>query len=337
MSTTSCEIHLKERPQGKPTAAAFAVATVTLPDPSAGQLLVRNLYMSVDPYMRGRMVDRKSYTPPFPLGEALTGGAVGEVVQSNHPDFAVGDHLLHGYGWREYFLSDGKGLSKIDPLQAPVQSYLGVMGMPGQTAYFGLLDIGAPKAGETVFVSAAAGAVGSIVCQIAKLRGCRVVGSAGSAEKIAWLERVGVDALLNYKETENLTQTLGELCPDGIDIYFENVGGEHLQAALAQMNNHGRIVACGMISQYNNTEALPGPTNLMLIVGKRIKMQGFIVSDYSARAGEFYAEMGGWISEGKIQWEETIVEGIEKAPEAFIGLFSGENMGKMLVRLAPEA
>ena len=254
MTTTSREIHLKERPQGRPTTVAFEVATVTLPEPRAGQLLVRNLYISVDPYMRGRMVDRKSYTPPFPLGEALTGGAVGQVVQSNHPDFAVGDHLLHGNGWRQYFLSDGKGLNKIDPLQAPVQSYLGVMGMPGQTAYFGLLDIGAPKAGETVFVSAAAGAVGSIVCQIAKLQGCRVVGSAGSAEKIAWLESVGVDAVLNYKETENLTNTLGELCPDGIDVYFENVGGEHLQAALTHMNNHGRIVACGMISQYNNSD-----------------------------------------------------------------------------------
>ncbi len=334
MTTTSREIHLKERPQGKPTTTAFEVATVTLPEPSTGELLVRNLYMSVDPYMRGRMVDRKSYTPPFPLGEALSGGAVGEVLQSKHPDFAVGDHLLHSNGWREYFLSNGKGLNKIDPLQAPAQSYLGVMGMPGQTAYFGLLDIGAPKAGETVFVSAAAGAVGSIVCQIAKLQGCRVVGSAGSAEKIAWLKSLGVDAVLNYKETENLTQTLGELCPDGIDVYFENVGGEHLQAALTQMNNHGRIVACGMISQYNNTEAVPGPSNLMLIVGKRIKMQGFIVSDYSARADEFYAEMGRWIREGKIQWEETILEGIENAPEAFIGLFSGENMGKMLVRLA---
>ncbi|MEZ4674031.1 MAG: NADP-dependent oxidoreductase [Caldilineaceae bacterium] len=184
MTTTSREVRLRERPKGVPTSAAFEIATVELPDPSAGQVLVRNLYMSVDPYMRGRMVDGKSYTPPFPLGAALSGGAVGEVVQSQHPDFTEGMHLLHGMGWREYFLSDGKGLQKIDPLQAPVQSYLGVMGMPGQTAYFGLLDIGQPKAGETVFVSAAAGAVGSIVCQIAKLQGCRVVGSAGSAEKL---------------------------------------------------------------------------------------------------------------------------------------------------------
>jgi NADPH-dependent curcumin reductase CurA len=254
MPTTSREVHLQKRPQGLPTPAAFTIATVEVPDPKPGEVLVRNLYMSVDPYMRGRMVDRKSYTPPFPLHEALTGGAVGQVVQSDHPDFAEGAHVLHGLGWREYFISGGNGLHKIDPLQAPAQRYLGVMGMPGQTAYFGLLDIGAPKAGETVFVSAAAGAVGSIVCQIAKLQGCRVVGSAGSPEKIAWLEKVGVDAVLNYKETDNLTRTLGKLCPDGIDVYFENVGGDHLQAALTHMNNHGRIVACGMISQYKNSD-----------------------------------------------------------------------------------
>lgn len=336
MPTQSREVQLNSRPAGVPTKEVFDVVTVTVPDPIEGQVLVRNLYMSVDPYMRGRMVDRKSYTPPFPLGEALTGGAVGEVVQSQHPDFAEGDHVLHSLGWRESFVSDGKGLHKIDPLQAPAQSYLGVMGMPGQTAYFGLLDIGQPQAGETVFVSAAAGAVGSIVCQIAKLKGCRVVGSAGSPEKLAWLKEVGVDAVLNYKETDNLTKTLGELCPDGIDVYFENVGGDHLQAALTHMNNHGRIVACGMISQYNNTEAVPGPSNLMSIVGKRLKMQGFIVSDYMARSGEFYQDMGQWIADGKIQWKETIVDGIEKAPEAFIGLFSGENLGKMVVRLANE-
>jgi len=313
------------------------LATVTLPDPAEGQVLVRNLYMSVDPYMRGRMVDRKSYTPPFALGEVMTGGAVGTVVHSQHPDYRVGDHVLHSFGWREYLLSDGKGLAKIDPLLAPVQSYLGVLGMPGQTAYFGLLDVGQPKAGETVFVSAAAGAVGAIVCQIAKIKGCRVVGSAGSAEKIAWLEGLGVDAVLNYKETRDLSGTLGELCPNGIDVYFENVGGDHLQAALTHMNNHGRIAACGMISQYNNSEPVAGPSNLMVIVGKRLKMQGFIVTDFMARSGEFYQDMGQWIREGKIKWEETIVDGIEQAPGAFIGLFSGKNLGKMLVRLAPES
>lgn len=334
MSITSREIHLRERPTGIPTAEAFALATVELPDPKDGELLVRNLYMSVDPYMRGRMIDRRSYTPPFALGEAMTGGAVGQVIQSNHPDFAEGDHVLHGMGWREYFVSDGKGLNKINPRQAPVQSYLGVMGMPGQTAYFGLLDIGQPQAGETVFVSAAAGAVGSVVCQIAKLKGCRVVASAGSAAKLAWLEQAGVDATLNYRVVDDLTAALGDLCPDGVDVYFENVGGAHLQAALAQMNNHGRIVACGMISQYNSTNPAVGPSNLMSIVGKRIKMQGFIVSDYMARVGEFYTDMGQWVADGQIRWEETIVDGIENAPEAFIGLFSGENMGKMLVRLA---
>lgn len=337
MSVTSHEVQLKARPEGVPTSDNFELITVSIDEPAEGQVLVRNHFMSVDPYMRGRMVDRKSYTPPFALGETMTGGAVGQVVASRHPDFAKGDHLLHSLGWREYFLSDGKGLVKIDPLQAPLQSYLGVMGMPGQTAYFGLLDIGEPKAGETVFVSAAAGAVGSIVCQIAKLMGCRVVGSAGSPEKLAWLEQQGVDAVLNYKETADLTKTVGELCPDGIDVYFENVGGDHLQAALTHMNTHGRIVACGMISQYNNATAVPGPSNLMLIVGKRIKMQGFIVTDYMDRSQEFYRDMGQWIQQDKIHWEETIVDGIEAAPSAFIGLFSGENMGKMLVRLAPDS
>ncbi len=333
MTTTSKEIRLQKRPTGIPTHDLFEIASVELPDIGEGEVLIRNLYMSVDPYMRGRMVDRKSYTPPFALGEVLTGGAVGQVEQSRHPDFAEGAHVLHSMGWRERFISDGSGLHIIDPLQAPVQSYLGVMGMPGQTAYFGLLEIGQPQAGATVFVSAAAGAVGSVVCQIAKLKGCHVVGSAGSAAKIDWLTRVGVDSMINYKESDNLTRTLGEHCPDGIDVYFENVGGEHLQAALTHMNNHGRVVACGMISQYNNSEPQPGPTNLMTIVGKRLKIQGFIVSDFMARADEFYREMGQWIADGKIQWEETVVEGIDSAPDAFIGLFSGENMGKMLVRL----
>lgn len=333
MSTTSREIHLKSRPHGVPTPAAFELVTVEVPEPADGEVLVRNEYMSVDPYMRGRMVDRKSYTPPFQLNEPLNGGAVGRVVKSRHADYQEGDAVLNGLGWREYFVSDGKGLLKIDTTLAPIQSYLGVMGMPGQTAYFGLLDVGQPKAGETVFVSAAAGAVGSIVCQIAKLKGCQVVGSAGSPEKIAWLHQVGVDRTLNYKESANLTHDLGDLCPHGIDVYFENVGGAHLEAALTHMNTFGRIAVCGMIAQYNNTEPAPGPSNLGLLIGKRIKMQGFLVSDYRARAAEFYAEMGGWMQQGKVQWQETVVDGIGSAPDAFIGLFTGENIGKMLVRL----
>lgn len=334
MTTTSREIRLKRRPVGLPSAEDFELATVTLADPGPGEVTVRNLYMSVDPYMRGRMVDRKSYVPPFALGETLNGGAVGQVVQSNGGQLGTGTYVLHGLGWREAFISDGQGLTSIDPSIAPVQAFLGGVGMPGQTAYFGLLDIGQPKAGETVFVSAAAGAVGSMVCQIAKIKGCRVVGSVGSQAKVDWLlHEVGVDAAFNYKEVTDLKAELGKHCPNGIDIYFENVGGAHLEAALTHMNNNGRIPVCGMISQYNATEANPGPSNLGLIIGKRLKLQGYIVSDYRARAGEFYADMKEWIAAGQIKWQETVVEGIENAPHAFIGLFTGENMGKMLVKL----
>lgn len=334
MTTTSREIRLKRRPPGLPSAEDFELATITLPEAGPGEMVVHNLYMSVDPYMRGRMVDRKSYVPPFALGETLNGGAVGQVVQSNGGPLAVGTYVLNGWGWREYFSSDGKGLTTIDPSIAPVQAFLGAVGMPGQTAYFGLLDIGQPKAGETVFVSAAAGAVGSMVCQIAKIKGCRVVGSVGSQAKVDWLRHeLGVDAAFNYKEATDLKAELGKHCPNGIDIYFENVGGDHLEAALTHMNNNGRIPVCGMISQYNATESVPGPSNLGLIIGKRLKLQGYIVSDYRARAGEFYADMKEWIAADQIKWQETVVEGIENAPSAFIGLFTGDNMGKMLVKL----
>ncbi len=337
MSTiTSREIRLASRPVGEPTAENFALATVELDaTPPADHLLVRNLYMSVDPYMRGRMRDGRSYTAPFALDEAMTGGAVGEVVASSHPDFAPGDTVLHSYGWREYASVHGKGAAKIDPSLAPVQSFLGVLGMPGKTAYVGLLDIGQPKAGETVFVSGAAGAVGSLVCQIAKLKGCRVVGSAGSPAKIAWLkEKAGVDGAVNYREVKNLRKAIAAECPDGVDVYFENVGGEHLEATLSLMNDFGRIAVCGMISQYNASQPEPGPRNLALLIGRRLKMQGFIVSDHADRDGDFYRDMAAWMGAGKIHWEETVLEGIENAPDAFLGLFSGENLGKMLVKLA---
>ena len=336
MSTvTSREIRLASRPVGKPTAENFAlVATQLDATPPADHLLVRNLFLSVDPYMRGRMRDGRSYATPFALGEALTGGAVGEVVASSHPAFAPGDTVLHSYGWREYASIHGKMATKIDPTLAPVQSYLGVLGMPGKTAYVGLLDIGQPKAGETIFVSGAAGAVGSLVCQIAKLKGCRVVGSAGSPTKIAWLyEKAGVDGAVNYREVKNLRKAIGAECPNGVDVYFENVGGDHLEATLSLMNDFGRIVACGMISQYNASEPAPGPRNLGLIVGRRLRIQGFIVSDHPERTADFYRDTSAWIQEGKIHWEETVVDGIQNAPDAFLGLFSGENLGKMLVKL----
>ena len=330
----SREIRLKSRPTGMPTAVNFELAEVELPALDDGQLIVKNQYMSVDPYMRGRMNDVKSYVPPFQIGEALTGGAIGEVVQSNHSDYAVGDHVLSFMGWRESFLSDGRGLHKVDTSQIPASAYLGTAGMPGQTAYWGLLDIGQPQEGETVFVSAAAGAVGSVVCQIAKLKGCKVVGSAGSDEKVAWLkDKVGVDAAFNYKSVDKLSRTLRELAPKGIDVYFENVGGNHLEAALANMNVNGRIPVCGMIALYNATAPVPAPRNLTSIIGNRLLLKGFIVSDYDARMKEFYADMGKWLATGQIQLQETIVEGIENAPEAFMGLFTGHNMGKMIVKL----
>jgi len=333
--TQSQEVRLQQRPVGLPTEGDFEIATVTLPEPNEGEMLIRNLYMSVDPYMRGRMIDRKSYIPPFAIGEVLQGGAVGEVIASNNGKFNVGDHVLSMNGWREQYISDGQHLNQIDPTLAPAQSFLSAMGMTGQTGYFGLLDIGDPQPGETVFVSGAAGAVGSIVCQIAKLKGCKVIGSAGSAEKIAWLkDEIGVDAAVNYKESENLHSQVKAEAPDGIDIYFENVGGEHLEVALSLMNNFGRIPVCGMISQYNDTTATPGPSNMAMIIGKRIKMQGFIVSDFMNRLPEFYNDMGPWVAEGKIKSQETILDGIDNAPTAFIGLFKGENIGKMLVKLA---
>jgi len=336
--SVSREIHLKHRPVGPPSARDFELVTVPIPTPGAGEVLVRNLYMSVDPYMRGRMIEEPSYVQPFPLGQPLEGGCVGQVVQSERSTFQVGDYVLGRKGWREYYISHGVDLTKIDPTLAPLQAYLGILGMPGLTAYVGLLDIGQPQSGNTVFVSAAAGAVGSAVCQIAKLKGCRVIGSAGSAAKVQWLQNVaGIDAAFNYKEVDSLTTELGKHCPHGVDVYFENVGGMHLEAALEHMNIRGRIALCGMISQYNESTPSSGPRNLRLAVRKRLTLAGFIVSDHIDRQPQFYADMGAWIADDKLKWEETIVDGIERAPQAFLGLFIGENMGKMLVRLSPDA
>jgi NADPH-dependent curcumin reductase CurA len=335
--TMSREIHLKQRPLDLPRDSDFELVAVPIPQPGPGEVLVRNIYMSVDPYMRGRMRDRPSYVPPFRLGQALDGGCVGQVVRSNGGPLQVGDYVLGRRGWREYFVSNGSDLTKIDPAIAPIQAYLGTLGMPGLTAYVGLLDIGRPQAGETVFVSAASGAVGSIVCQIAKIQGCRVVGSAGSEDKIRWLlDKAGVDAAFNYKTVDDLGVQLARDCPNGIDIYFDNVGGAHLDAALQHMNTYGRLVLCGMIAQYNAAEPPPGPRHLFMAVSKRLLLKGFIVSDHMDRQAAFLADMGRWIAEGRITWQETIVEGIERAPQAFLGLFSGENMGKMLVKIGPD-
>jgi NADPH-dependent curcumin reductase CurA len=331
---SSREVVLKSRPVGMPVADNFDIVTRALPALGEGQVLVRNTWMSVDPYMRGRMIERKSYVPPFQLGEVLQGGAVGTILESNHPDFAAGDPVLNQLGWREGFVSDGRGLTKIDASIAPVQAYLGVLGMPGMTAYASLLRIGEPQPGETVFVSAASGAVGAIVCQIAKLKGCRVVGSVGSDKKAAWLsDKLGVDAVINYKTCGNLLDALREAAPDGVDIYFENVGGVHLEAALEAMNPFGRIIMCGMISGYNAVERQPGPSNLFNMIGKNLRMQGFIVTQLWDMHPAFLKDMAQWIPDGDIRWKETVEEGIENAPGAFLNLFSGDNFGKMLVRL----
>ena len=333
----SREVRLKRRPVGLPRESDFEVVEVKISEPKKGEVLVDNIYMSVDPYMRGRMIDVESYVPPFQLGEPLEGGCVGRVAMSNDGQFREGDYVLGTLGWRERFLSDGHDLVKIEPNIAPIQAYLGALGMTGFTAYVGILDIGRPQTGETVFVSAASGAVGSIVCQIAKLKGCRVAGSAGSEEKADWLvNEIGIDAAFNYKTAKKLRTEISRCCPDGIDVLFENVGGEQLQAILGNMNLYGRIVLCGMISQYNATRPAPGPNNLMLAVIKRLTLRGFIVTDHSERMPDFFAEMGKWIAEGKIKWKETIIEGIENSPKAFIGLFTGENFGKMLVRIGSD-
>ncbi len=323
----SRQIRLRDRIVGMPKESDFELVEVPLNEPAAGEVLIQNLYTSVDPYMRGGM---RSAQP----GQSLEGGCAGKIVHSNSDKFKVGDYVTGPLGWRDYYIASAEHVAAVDTTIAPLQSFLGAVGMPGRTAYFGLLEIGQPEPGETVFVSAAAGAVGSIVCQIAKIKGCRVVASAGSDQKIAWLlETAGVDVAFNYKQIDDLEAELRTHCPDGLDIYFENVGGRHLQAALAVMNMHGRIPLCGMISQYNDVKPTPGPSNLSSAIGKRIKLQGFIVTDFMARNAEFYRDMGQWIAEGRIQWEETIVEGLENAPKAFISLFTGEKLGKVVVRI----
>jgi hypothetical protein len=328
------EIHLAARPQGMPRASDFELVETPVPEPGDGEALIRNAFMSVDPYMRGRMNDTRSYVPPFALGEPLGGGAVGQVVESRLAGFAAGDWVLSMLGWREWAVSDGTMLRKLDAAAAPVSAALGVLGMPGLTAYVGLLDIGQLQDGETVFVSGAAGAVGSVAGQIAKLKGCRVIGSAGSDEKVAWLRELGFDAAFNYRDVA-VDDALREAAPDGIDLYFDNVGGAHLEAALTALRTYGRVVACGSISRYNDQQRTPGPWNIFLVVTKRLRVQGFIVSDHFDRLPAFAADMSGWLREGKVRDRETVVEGIENAPAAFLGLFTGENVGKMLVQVGP--
>ena len=331
---TSREIQLASRPEGWPTDENFRLSEVAVPELQEGQVLVRNLYMSVDPYMRGRMNDVKSYVPPFQLGAPLDGGAIGEVVESRSESHRVGDRVLHGLGWRDYAVLDAKRARVIDTDLAPAPAYLGVLGMTGLTAYAGLTKVAGFKEGDVVFVSGAAGAVGSLVGQIAKAMGAKkVIGSAGSAEKVQRLLDLGFDAAFNYHDgpvKDALKKAAGE---DGIDVYFDNVGGEHLEAAIAVMNKYGRIAMCGAISQYNTTDAPTGPRNLALAIGKELTLRGFIVGSYNQYADEFASLMSGWLRDGAVSYDETFVDGLENAPQAFIDLMKGANKGKMVVTL----
>lgn len=327
------EIHLAARPQGWPTEDNFRLVETEMPTPGPGQIVVRNQYMSVDPYMRGRMNDVKSYVPPFALDAPLDGGAVGEVVASEAEGVKPGDIVLHGLGWREYALLDAHAARAVDPNLAPVTAYLGVLGMTGLTAYAGLLDVAAMRPGETVFVSGAAGAVGSMVGQIARLKGAgRVVGSAGSAAKVQRLRALGFDAAFDYHDGP-VRDLLKAAAPDGVDVYFDNVGGEHLEAAISSMRLHGRAAICGMIAQYNDTEPAAAPRNLAMLIGKRLTLRGFLVSDHGHLREQFVQEVSGWLRDGTLSYDETVVDGIENAPSAFLGLLRGENLGKMLVRV----
>jgi NADPH-dependent curcumin reductase CurA len=327
----SKEVHLIERPQGLPLPSQFRIVETDVPDPAEGQLLVENIYMSVDPAMRPRLAG------PTALNEAMMGGAIGRVLKSRHAGFKEGDHVESMNGFRERFVSDGKGLSKLEADGMPLVAYMSVLGLTGLTAYGGLLVIGALKEGENVFVSAAAGAVGSVAAQIAKIKGCYVIGSAGSEEKCRWLkEELGLDVAINYKKGE-LRTSLKSAAPKGIDVYFENVGGEHLNAALPRMNALGRIAVCGMISAYNNFGAVSEPvTTLSNMIYNRVTMRGFVYYEFEAKRAEFLKDMKGWIKAGRIKYRTTLREGIEEAPMALIGLFTGANTGKMVVQLTKD-
>ena len=323
--------HLRSRPSGTPTADNFELRDFELPPLGDGQVRVKNLWLSVDPYMRGRMNDVKSYVPPFQLGEPMDGGAIGEVVESRVDGLSPGDLVQHMSGWRDEAIVPARMAQKLPDLGAPPQLFLGVLGVTGMTAYFGLLDAAAAKQGDIVFVSAAAGAVGSVVVQVAKAKGMTVIGSAGGAEKCEFVRSLGADQVIDYKAGPIL-KSLAAAAPDGLDVYFDNVGGDHLDAAFALARNNARFAICGMIEGYNAKEPMSFRF-IQRVIAARIQLKGFIVFDYFPRMAEFYAEMGPWVANGTVQSRETVVEGLEAMPDAFLGLFKGENTGKMLVKL----
>jgi NADPH-dependent curcumin reductase CurA len=332
-------IVLTRRPPGEPSETDFRIEEVPVPEPGPREVLVRVIYLSLDPYMRGRMRDAASYATPVGIDEVMTGGTVGEVVKSNHPNFKVGDIVEDRLGWQEYAIG-GSTLRKVDPSLAPISTANGVLGMPGMTAYFGLFEVGQPKAGETVVVSAASGAVGQVVGQLAKIAGCRAVGIAGGPKKCAFVkETLGLDACIDYKAAKDLSDLSAAVkttCPNGIDVYFDNVGGVVSDAVFLNLNFFARVSLCGSISQYNSAAPDMGPRLLGLFVGRRVNMRGFIVSDFAGKAAPAMRQMGEWVRSGRIKYKEDIVEGIERAPRAFIGLLRGENFGKLQVKLSPD-
>ena len=329
------QVTLAARPSGLPKESDFRLVESPVPTPGPGEVLVRTLYLSLDPYMRGRMNDAKSYAPPVQIGEVMVGGTVCRVEQSNDPNFQPGDIVVANTGWQDYAAVKGKGLRKLDPSAAPVTTALSVLGHIGLTAYFGLIDICHPVAGETVVVSGAAGAVGSVVGQIAKILGCRVIGIAGTDAKVRYLiDELGFDGAFNYKTTADYRAKIKELCPGGVDVYFDNVGGAITDAVLFNLNLHARVSICGQISLYNLEKPEMGPRFLPLLIVYRAKIEGFLVSDYAPRFGEGMRQLAAWFSEGKLKYEETIEEGLENAPRAFIGMLQGKNTGKQLVRVS---
>ncbi len=336
MADSNTRIVLASRPFGEPTESDFRPESVSIPEAGSGEAVIRTIYLSLDPYMRGRMRAGPSYAEPLEVGDVITGGVVGEVISSNSSEYSVGDIVNTDLGWQTHGVARPGDLRRVDPKLAPISTALGVLGMPGSTAYFGLLEIGQPRAGETVVVSAASGAVGALVGQIAKIRGCRAVGIAGSDAKCAYVvDELGFDAAINYKR-ETVGEALAETCPDGIDVYFDNVGGPTVDAVLKHINVGARISVCGAISEYNRTEPELGPRAGMRLLTKQARMEGFLMSQFADRHEDGRRQMAEWIRDGSIKYKEDFVDGLENAPRAFIGLFRGENFGKLIVRVGDD-
>jgi NADPH-dependent curcumin reductase CurA len=332
-ATVNRQILLKSRPEGAPSASNFELVQGPVPEPAEGEVLLRTRYLSLDPYMRGRMSAAKSYAKPVDVGAPMVAGTVSEIVKSRNPKFAVGDVVLAYGGWQDYAVSNGAGLRKLDPAAAPVTTSLGVLGMPGMTAYVGLMEIGQPKPGETVVVAAASGAVGSVVGQIARIKGCRAVGIAGGPDKCRFVTaELGFDACVDHRASD-LARQLAAACPKGVDLYFENVGGAVQQAVWPLLNDFARIPVCGLIAQYNALASMPGP-DMFSVLRKRLTLRGFIVSDFANRQADFLRDVGEWVRAGRIKYREDVVEGLENAPAAFLGLLAGKNFGKMLVKVS---